>query len=208
MKRSAEELAAALAGGDFVALAKFDPPTVAGLYAIKLAAGAWRGTVLEPEEDVGPKGIAYVGKGEGPGGVAQRWRDEHLALHSGRSSPRRSWLAILAPAWKIPIYPRPCLPNSTPNIQCYVSDRDGERRLREWIRDEYRVSAIRLEVDEIPVIASLETQVIQILRPYANKGTPHPLWNKVFVPGRKRLIAEAKSRLVAHDLLDLTHHQT
>lgn len=74
-------------------------PREGGLYGIKLSAGAWAGTELESTAADNPQTLGYVGKAEpGRGGLRTRWQREHLAKHSGRSSPRRSWLAVLAPA--------------------------------------------------------------------------------------------------------------
>lgn len=206
--RTAENLAATLASARFEPLGSFDPPQGAGLYAIKLAPLAWAGTVLEHDERAAADVIAYVGKAEGHGrGVAKRWLSEHLAAHSGRSSPRRSWLAVLAPTRGLPIYPRPCKPGNKPNVNCYVSDRNGEQWLRSWIERNYRVASLPLKDSEVAQVESLEKRVINILWPYANDGTPHPLWAEVFDPGRKALIAEARRRLSAGELLELAHHR-
>lgn len=101
-------------------------PREGGLYGIKLSAGAWAGTELESTAADNPQTLGYVGKAEpGRGGLRTRWQREHLAKHSGRSSPRRSWLAVLAPAHDLPFFARPCKEGGTPNVNCYVSDRDG-----------------------------------------------------------------------------------
>lgn len=186
--RSAEQIAAELAARPFAALDAFDPPRRGGLYAIKLAAGAWAGTALAGDDRATPESIAYVGKAEDRrGGIAARWHGEHLASHSGRSSPRRSWLAVLAPAWQLPIYARPCRPGGKPNVNCYVADGDGERRLHTWIERHYRVAALPLGEPELAELKTIENRVIELLRPYANEGTPHPLWAAVFAPGRRGL---------------------
>lgn len=200
-----EETADQLNGADFLSVDQLDLPRHPGLYAIRLSQGAWSGTPLEGTVAADPQAIAYIGKAQPPGGLRGRWRNQHLAQHSGRSSPRRSWLAVLAPAHDLPIYPRPAGEGKSPNVNCYVSNREGERWLRGWIEKHYRVATEPLDLVAAQ-LKQVEEQVIRILRPYANLGSPHPLWSEVFDPGRKVLIREAKARVAAGDLLALDHH--
>jgi GIY-YIG catalytic domain-containing protein len=192
--------------GPFVSLREFSPEESPGIYVIKLIAGAWSGTELEETPADDPDSIAYVGKAEGTKRtIAKRWMVEHLAAHSGRSSPRRSWLAILAPHWGIPLYPRPCRPQTDPKSSCYVSDLDGETRLREWIRAHYRVKSIPLGATSSGIDA-IERHLICEFAPYANEGTPNPIWHGIIKPARRRATAEARKRENSGDLLDLDHH--
>lgn len=74
-----------------------------------------------------------------------------------------------------------------------------------WIRKHYRVAVLPLEPGDRS-LKDVEDKVMGLLKPYANLGTPHPLWNDVFDPRRKQLIALARQRVAAGELLDLRHH--
>lgn len=89
-----------------------------------------------------------------------------------------------------------------------MSDKAGEDRLLDWIHRNYRVAAVDMTDSELADLKSREDEVIVALRPYATDRTPSPLRAEVFEPGRAALTAQARERLLAGDLLGLSHHRS
>lgn len=137
-----------------------------GVYALLLAPEVFGALDLEP----GFGGVAYVGIGEGKGGLGRRYGEEWRPKNSGRSSPRRTLGSLLVSELNLQPRPRPGREHPR-NAQYYVFAGDGEQILTDWLDRYAKFSYVEVPptaLDEEYSLSDVETALIQRLKPPLN----------------------------------------
>lgn len=137
-----------------------------GIYALWLTHTALDSLELKP----GSRGIAYLGVGEGKGGLGRRFGEEWRPRHSGRSSPRRTLGALLTDELGLEPRPRPGAAHAR-NANYYTFGEEGEERLTEWL--DQHADFAHLEVTPGALgfsgtLVGLEAALIQYCEPPLN----------------------------------------
>ncbi len=144
------------------------------MYILCLKNGA-----LLPGVTPGPRDVLYIGMTEDGLDV----RNHFNSVHSGFSSPRRSFGALLKDKLALTAIQRGSGPSKT-NFRCYRFSDEQEQQLSEWMRENLLGSQVQITEN----VAALERTLIKTLQPPLNlKGWHNP--QRGFIKDRRALCA-------------------
>ena len=137
-----------------------------GVYALWITNEAFETLDLHP----GMGGVAYVGVGEGRGGLGRRYAEEWRPKNSGRSSPRRTLGALLIDELGLEPRPRPGREHPR-NAKYYVFGDSGEQALTEWLDRHASFAHVEVPAEALEperTVGDAEAALIKYLQPPLN----------------------------------------
>ena len=167
-------------------------PDEPGLYAIYGARPAWRQLCLGEPPDDRP---LYVGKAEDS--LVSRDLNTHFATGTtGRSSPRRSFAALLAGQLALVAMPRRPADPEPARWTHYGLEPEGDDRLTSWMRERLRLAV--WPRSHAPSLGGIEAAVMAHWRPPLNlTGVSQP-WRAQVRRAREAMAGAAKEWAEVH----------
>jgi hypothetical protein len=159
-----------------------------GLYALYGAPAVWKRLGLGAPPDGRP---LYVGKAEDS--LVSRDLNTHFATgETGRSSPRRSFAALLARegALELVAMPRRAHDPEPRKWDCYALEAAGDDELTKWMHSRLRI-AVWPRIGDVK-LATIEGQVMRRWRPPLNLIGVDTPWRRDVKDARAELVRASK----------------
>jgi hypothetical protein len=163
-------------------------PDCAGLYALYGTAAVWRVLGLGAPPDTRP---LYVGKAEDS--LVSRDLNTHFATgETGRSSPRRSFAALLAREGVLALVatPRRSHDPERKKWDCYALEPTGDEQLTKWMKSHLRI-AVWVKTGPID-LTTVEHHVMRHWKPPLNLVGVKTHWRPEVKRARSQMVSASK----------------